>query len=382
MESCKGGVGVGTTVPGAALDINGQIKIQGGTPGSGKVLTSDAAGLASWTTSAVVTQATTSANGYLASTDWNTFNNKVGSLNGLSGGAQTFAAVGTAGTAPAWSSSGSTHTLNIPMASTTSVTAGLLAKSDWTTFNSKQPALGYTPVNKADDTISGMLTLTSNGLVAGTSQFVLANGNVGVGTTNPSQTLTVAGTIQSTSGGVMFPDGSVQVSASPTNLGVTTLTDAATITVNGATGSVFKVTLGGNRGLANPTNLAAGINYSFIFIQDATGGRALTFESSYIFPTSVGTPTLSTGAGMVDTAQFLSDGTYLYYLSGFANASTPCLAPTNVTVATTVGSSVTTDLTWIDPNSNSQNDIIQRSVDGATGWVSLITAAKGITSAS
>ena len=61
----SGNVGVGTTVPGAALDINGQIKIQGGTPGSGKVLTSDAAGLASWTTSAVVTQATTLANGLL-----------------------------------------------------------------------------------------------------------------------------------------------------------------------------------------------------------------------------------------------------------------------------------------------------------------------------
>ena len=43
-----GFVGIGTTAPGAALDINGQIKIQGATPGVGKVLTSDANGLASW----------------------------------------------------------------------------------------------------------------------------------------------------------------------------------------------------------------------------------------------------------------------------------------------------------------------------------------------
>ncbi|MES2590357.1 MAG: H-type lectin domain-containing protein [Bacteroidota bacterium] len=41
-------VGIGTTTPGAMLDVNGQIKISGGSPGAGKVLTSDANGLATW----------------------------------------------------------------------------------------------------------------------------------------------------------------------------------------------------------------------------------------------------------------------------------------------------------------------------------------------
>jgi hypothetical protein len=49
----SGNVGIGITSPAAALDINGQIKIQGGTPGAGKVLTSDANGLASWSTGVV-----------------------------------------------------------------------------------------------------------------------------------------------------------------------------------------------------------------------------------------------------------------------------------------------------------------------------------------
>ena len=43
-------VGIGTTSPdpAASLDLGGAIKIQGGSPGTGKVLVSDAAGLASW----------------------------------------------------------------------------------------------------------------------------------------------------------------------------------------------------------------------------------------------------------------------------------------------------------------------------------------------
>jgi len=41
-------VGIGTSDPKTKLDINGQIKISGGTPAAGQVLTSDAAGLATW----------------------------------------------------------------------------------------------------------------------------------------------------------------------------------------------------------------------------------------------------------------------------------------------------------------------------------------------
>ncbi len=43
-----GKVGIGTVTPGAKLEINGQVKITGGLPGAGKVLTSDANGLGSW----------------------------------------------------------------------------------------------------------------------------------------------------------------------------------------------------------------------------------------------------------------------------------------------------------------------------------------------
>ena len=45
-----GNVGIGTTSPTADLEVNGVVKITGGNPGAGKVLTSDAGGTASWQT--------------------------------------------------------------------------------------------------------------------------------------------------------------------------------------------------------------------------------------------------------------------------------------------------------------------------------------------
>lgn len=62
------------------------------------------------------------------------------SLNGLTDATQLFATPGTSGTAPAWVSSVDTHTLNIPLASASSVTAGLISRTNFDTFNNKQTA--------------------------------------------------------------------------------------------------------------------------------------------------------------------------------------------------------------------------------------------------
>lgn len=88
-----------------------------------------------------VTQAGAATSGYLSSTDWNTFNNKVSSVGA---------------SAPLSSSGGTTPSISISQAS--ALTDGYLSSTDWSTFNSKQNALTFgnlTGDTNANISISG-----------------------------------------------------------------------------------------------------------------------------------------------------------------------------------------------------------------------------------
>lgn len=61
----NGNLGVGTTNPGAALEVSGQIKITGGSPGQNKVLTSDGSGLATWESLGTLTTEPAGTNGQI-----------------------------------------------------------------------------------------------------------------------------------------------------------------------------------------------------------------------------------------------------------------------------------------------------------------------------
>lgn len=82
-----------------------------------------------------------------------------------------------------------------------------------------------------------------------------------------------------------------------------TLTDGATITPDLSDCNLFKVTLGGNRTLANPTNITAGQAFEVYVTQDGTGSRTLAYGTYFEWPGGTA-PVLSTAAGALDVLFF------------------------------------------------------------------------------
>lgn len=99
------------------------------------------------------------------------------------------------------------------------------------------------------------------------------------------------------------------------------LTDAASIATDASLSNTFTVTLGGNRTLANPTNLTNGAIYNWRIRQDGTGSRTLAYGSKFKWAGGAA-PTLTTTASATDfiSAQYFSDTDTLLanVLKGFA----------------------------------------------------------------
>ncbi|HLO55374.1 MAG TPA: hypothetical protein VK169_13850 [Saprospiraceae bacterium] len=118
-----GNVGIGTNDPSTQLHTTGSLRFSGlGTNTSNtNIMTTDGSGNVS----------TRSLSNILSG-------NAITSLNGLTNSVQSFS-IGTTGTNISISSSGSTHTFNIPTASASN--RGALSSADWTTFNNKEAAI-------------------------------------------------------------------------------------------------------------------------------------------------------------------------------------------------------------------------------------------------
>ena len=132
---------------------------------------------------------------------------------------------------------------------------------------------------------------------AGFSAITTTQGDARYVAITGSQTITGAKTFTSTvtiTGAVAFTS-AVNVSG-PVNVNTVTLTDAASIVPSFDAGNTFVVTLGGNRTLAAPTSANIGQSGSIRVIQDATGGRTLSYNSAYQF-VSGSAPVMDTSAG-------------------------------------------------------------------------------------
>ena len=97
-----------------------------------------------------IRQSSASSNGWLSSTDWNTFNNKQSAGTYVTSVTGITPVVSSGGTTPA-----------ISMAAANGSTNGYLTSTDWTTFNGK--------ASTTSPTFSGNVTLSTGNLVIGTS---------------------------------------------------------------------------------------------------------------------------------------------------------------------------------------------------------------------
>ena len=132
---------------------------------------------------------------------------------------------------------------------------------------------------------------------AGFSALTTTQGDARYVAITGTQTITGAKTFTSTvtiTGAAAFTS-AVNVSG-PVNVNTVTLTDAASIVPSFDAGNTFVVTLGGNRTLAAPTSANIGQSGSIRVIQDATGGRTLSYNSAYQF-VSGSAPVMDTSAG-------------------------------------------------------------------------------------
>lgn len=89
----------------------------------------------------------------------------------------------------------------------------------------------------------------------------------------------------------------------PQRSNIVTLTDGATITADFSASNDFTVTLGGNRTMANPSNITVGQKGVIVIRQDATGSRTLAWGSYFKWSGGVA-PTLTTTANGVDRVMY------------------------------------------------------------------------------
>lgn len=87
--------------------------------------------------------------------------------------------------------------------------------------------------------------------------------------------------------------------------GAVTLTDAATITTDASSGTVFTVTVAGNRSFGAPSNAVRGLRLTYIISQDASGNRFLAWNAVFKNTWS----DLNNAANAVSRIEYVFDGT-------------------------------------------------------------------------
>lgn len=179
------------------------------------------------------------------------------------------------------------------------------SSSSYVNVNSTIPALTITQTGTG-----AALRVEDSANPDATPFIVDTNGNVGIGTATPAQKLSVTGVIESTTGGIKFPDGTVQTTASSGSGGSgSSLASTSTFSANGTIASTVDVAF------ASP--VSADISLTLPAVQ---AGRQIKIKRTdatvflvTILPAQVGTlidgEASFTLAGKFDSISLISNGT-------------------------------------------------------------------------
>lgn len=217
-----------------------------------------------------ISQASSTVNGYLLSSDWIIFNNKA--------------------------TSGDINNLQSQVTTNLNDINSILGQG----YTNSNDVIGLIGVSGVPLTyLNGIIGITkassvSSGYLSAQDWITFASGNIidsrlslNVPLKNTTNVFTAKQTVS----------GSLAIL--PINL-----VDASTITTDASLGSLFYLSftsgIGNTRVLGNPTNPVDGQRLTWAFKQDPSGNRVITFDTKFAFGTDLPSVTLSTASGKID----------------------------------------------------------------------------------
>ena len=255
-------------------------------------------------------------------------------LNGLTVNTQSFA-TGTSGSSPFFNSTGTVHTLNIPLASAAGVTAGVISNSDYTSFNGK---------------LSGVAAGTGVSVLTASGTATVSLSSVGTAGTYTK--------VQTNAQGQVVSGGSLSASDIP-GLDASKITTGQLSAANGGTGVNSTATF--------PT---AGV----VVTRDATEtltNKTLTAATINGASSISGSTTINTTGPVNSGAQTVAGNVTILGNSTTANKLVLNDKGSTNSVSLKAPDTMVSSLTWELPSTNgSSGQVLSTNGSGTLSWIS------------